>query len=239
MDGATKGLNDMEFKFGVGDIVRIKPGNMLKKLVGAVGVIMEREKRPYYSNETYAVELPKSIVDNLLVLKNGIAINGINIRVDDLELAFESDEEDEKLLSTLVNQQVNEKRNTWEVRIRPCDVDKNFTCAELYINGRYEREENIKRYREDEYNARTVCIEVCKKLFGVKDEEKKDEEIPVPKYYTGKVVCIERNPWFTQGKVYEVKDGNVIDDQGSIYSFIEGVNDMCAQIKVEFIEFVE
>lgn len=234
-----KGLNDMEFKFSIGDIVRIKPGNMLKKLVGAVGVIMEREKRPYYPNETYTVELPKSIVDNLLVLKNGIAINGIDIQADDLVLAFESDEEDEKLLSTLVNQQVNEKRNTWEVRIRPCDDDKNFTCAELYINGRYEREENIKRYHEDEYNARTACIEACKKLFGVKDEEERDEEDFAPKYYTGKVVCIERNPWFTQGKVYEVKDGNVIDDQGSIYSFIEGVNDMCAQIKVEFIEFVK
>lgn len=229
----------MEFKFGVGDIVRIKPGNMLKKLVSAVGVVAEREKKAYYPNEFYAVELPESIIKNLLVLKNGTAINGINVQANDLELVYEEFEDREKLLSTLMNQRVNNKRNTWEVRIRPCDDDKNFTCAELYVNGRFETTEYVKRYHKDKYEAETACVEVCKKLFGVKDEKEKSEEIPAPKYYTGKVVCIERNPWFTQGKIYEVKDGNVIDDQGSIYSFIEGVNDMCAQIKVEFIEFVE
>lgn len=242
MDGATKGLNDMEFKFSIGNIVRIKPGNMLKKLVGAVGVIREQEQRMYYPNEVYLVEFPKSVVDNPIVLDNGITINGVDIQVDDLELVLaykQSSKEDEELVETLMNQRTNDKHNTWEVRIRPYSNDRDTTYAELYVNGRFEGAEYVSRYHKDEYSASTACIEVCKKLFGVKDEEKKDEEIPTPKYYTGKVVCIERNPWFTQGKIYEVEDGNVIDDQGSIYGFIEGVNDMCDQIKVEFIEFVE
>lgn len=237
-----KGLNDMEFKFSVDDIVRIKPGNMLKKLVGAVGIIREQEQRMYYPNEVYLVEFPKSVVDNPIVLDNGIMINGIDIQVDDLELVLaykQSSKEDEELVETLMNQRTNDKHNTWEVRIRQCDDDKNFTCAELYVNGRFETIEYVKRYYKDKYDARTACVEVCKKLFGVENAEEKSEEIPTPKYYTGKVVCVERNPWFTQGKVYEVEDGNVIDDQGSIYGFIEGVNDMCDQIKVEFIEFVE
>lgn len=236
-----KGLNDMKFKFGVDEIVRIKPGNMLKKLVGAIGVIRQQEQRMYYPNEVYVVEFPKSVVDNPIVLDNGIMINGIDIQVDDLEpvLAYEqSSKEDTELVKTLINQRTNDKHNTWEVLIRPIDDDKDMAYAELYINGRLERGEYVRRYHKDEYNAGIACIELCKKLFDIKNKIEQ-EHVATPKYYTGKVVCIERNPWFTQGKVYEVKDGNVIDDQGSIYGFIEGVNDMCAQIKVEFIEFVE
>lgn len=38
-----------------------------------------------------------------------------------------------------------------------------------------------------------------------------------PKYYTGKVVCVKRSPdcrYWTVGKVYEVKDGKIRDDDG-------------------------
>ena len=241
MGGAMKGLNDMEFD--IGDIVRIKPGFISEKYVGAIGVIREQENVPWTLNACYTVEMPKSVIDNSLVLDSGIRINGMCVEDKDLELVLNEyeflTEEAGELLTTVWNQRVNNKYNTWEIRIRPSDDDKDSTSIELYVNGRYEAHNYVNRYHKDEYNAGTACIEACKKMFGVKDEKEKSEESPAPKYYTGKVVCIERNPWFTQGKVYEVKDGNVIDDQGSIYSFIEGVNDMCAQIKVEFIEFVE
>lgn len=231
----------MEFKFSIGDIVRIKPGFISEKYVGAIGIVREQENVPWLPNPVYVIEMPKSVVDNTLILDSGIRINGMQVESKDLELVEYGllSEAAKELWTTISNQRVNNKYNTWEVRIRPSDDDKDFTCAELYVNGRFENREFVKRYHEDEYNVGTACVEVCKKLFGVKNAEEKSEESPTPKYYTGKVVCIERNPWFTQGKVYEVKDGNVIDDQGSIYSFIEGVNDMCAQIKVEFIEFVE
>lgn len=239
MVGVMKGLNDMEFD--IGDIVRIKPGYISNKYVGAIGIVREQENVPWLPNPAYVIEMPKSVVDNTLILDSGIRINGMQVEGKDLELVEYGllSEAAEELWTTISNQRVNNKYNTWEVRIRPSDDDKDFTCAELYVNGRFENREFVKRYHEDEYNVGTACVEVCKKLFGVENAEEKSEESPAPKYYTGKVVCIERNPWFTQGKVYEVKDGNVIDDQGSIYSFIEGVNDMCAQIKVEFIEFIE
>lgn len=239
MVGVMKGLNDMEFD--IGDIVRIKPGYISNKYVGAIGIVREQENVPWLPNPAYVIEMPKSVVDNTLILDSGIRINGMQVEGKDLELVEYGllSEAAEELWTTISNQRVNNKYNTWEVRIRPSDDDKDFTCAELYVNGRFENREFVKRYHKDEYNVGTACVEVCKKLFGVENAEEKSEESPAPKYYTGKVVCIERNPWFTQGKVYKVKDGNVIDDQGSIYSFIEGVNDMCAQIKVEFIEFVE
>lgn len=228
----------MEFKFSIGDIVRVKPGCIATKFIGVTGVVREKKKCLWNSDVIYIVEVPKSVVDNQVILETGIRINAISMEDKYLEYEYVT-KENEELLTALVNQRANNNYNTWEVRIRPYSNDRDTTYAELYVNGRFEGAEYVSRYHKDEYSASTACIEVCKKLFGVKDEEKKDEEIPTPKYYTGKVVCIERNPWFTQGKVYEVEDGNVIDDQGSIYNFIEGVNDMCAQIKVEFIEFVE
>lgn len=228
----------MEFKFSIGDIVRVKPGCIASKFIGVTGVVKEKKKCLWNSDVIHIVEVPKSVVDNQVILETGIRINAISMEGKYLEYEYVT-KENEELLTALVNQRANNNYNTWEVRIRPYSNDRDTTYAELYINGRFEGAEYVSRYHKDEYSASTACIEACKKLFGVKDEEKKDEEGSAPKYYTGKVVCIEKNPWFTQGKVYEVKDGNVIDDQGSIYNFIEGVNDMCAQIKVEFIEFVE
>lgn len=232
-----KGLNNM--KFGTGDIVRIDFDYFSKKLAGTIGIVREIETSTVSSYTTCIIEVPESTVCNPLVLTNGIWINGIRVLDKDLMLLDCTTDEEEELLAKIRNQRINNKHNTWEVRIRPCDDDKNFTCAELYVNGRFETTEYVKRYYKDKYDAETACVEICKKLFGTENAEEKGEEVPTPKYYTGKVVCIERNPWFTQGKVYEVKDGNVIDDQESIYGFIEDVNDMCDQIKVEFIEFVE
>lgn len=238
MAGVMKGLNDMEF--GIGDIVRVKPGCISSRLVGAIGVLREKEKCLWGSNIVHVVEVPKSVIDCQVILDNGISINAISMEGKDLEYAVLT-KDDENLLTTLLNQRVNNKHNTWEVRIRPSTDDKNTTYAELYVNGRFEGAEYVSRYHADEYNAGTACIEACKKLFGVKEAENigKDEEAPVPKYYTGKVVCISGNKFFTKGKVYEVENGAVCDDEGGVYACLEGVFDMCAQLNAEFIEFVE
>ena len=37
-----------------------------------------------------------------------------------------------------------------------------------------------------------------------------------PKYYSGKVVCVKKSNGFTPGKIYEFKDGKVIDDDGDV-----------------------
>ena len=128
-------------KFGIGDVVRIKPGFISKKYVGAIGIIRKQENVPWTSNVCYTVEMPKSVIDKSLVLDSGIRINGMRIENENLELVLNKDmrstKEGEQLLTALVNQRANNKYNTWEVRIRPSTNDKDATYAELYINGRF------------------------------------------------------------------------------------------------------
>lgn len=174
-----KGLNDM--KFDIGDIVRIKPGFISEKYVGAIGVVREQENVPWTLNACYTVEMPKSVIDNSLVLDSGIRINGMCVESRDLELVLNEYEfltkEAGELLTTVRNQRVNNKYNTWEIRIRPSNDDRDGTSIELYVNGRYEAHNYVNRYHKDEYDAGTACIEACKKLFGVKDVEEKNKKI--------------------------------------------------------------
>ena len=231
-------------EFDVGEVVRIKSDCISSKFVGTTGVVAKKGKCLWGSDIIYTIEVPKSVVDNPLILENGTTINGIPLQEKDLELVVDkceilTEEGEEELKTTLMIQRVNNEHNTWEVRIRPFNDDKNFTCAELYVNGRFETVEYVNRCHEDKYDAGTACVEVCKKLFGVKDTETEAEEKLAPKYYTGKVVCISGNKFFTKGKVYDVENGAVSDDEGGLYACLEGIYDMCAQLNAEFIEFVE
>lgn len=48
-------------------------------------------------------------------------------------------------------------------------------------------------------------------LEGYKPEDKPEAK---PNYYSGKLVCVESNcSWWTAGRVYEVVNGKVFDDQ--------------------------
>ena len=239
-----KGLNDMEF--GIGDVVRIKPGVISKKYVGAIGIIREQENVPWTPNVCYTVEMSKSVIDNWLVLDSGIRINGMCVDSEDLELVLNKDmrstKEGEQLLTALVNQRANSKYNTWEVRIRPSTNDKDATYAELYINGRFEGAEYVSRYHTDKYSAGMACIEVCKKLFGVKNTEEKSEETPAPKYYTGKVICTGDLRFFTKGKIYKVENGTIYTDTGDEFikfRSLEELNAFSLFANAKFIEFVE
>ena len=181
-----KGLNNMEF--GIGDVVRVKLG----EFAGTIGIVREKHKSLWCSEMMYEIEVPESVIINQTILKTGVMINGISLEHKDLELVLNKDmrstKEGEQLLTALINQRANNKYNTWEVRIRPSTNDKDATYAELYINGRFEGAEYVNRYHKDKYSAGIACVEVCKKLFDVKDTEEKSEEIPTPKYYTGRVI---------------------------------------------------
>ena len=233
-------------KFGIGDIVRIKPGFISEKYVGAIGIIREQENIPWTPNVCYTVEMPKSVIDKSLVLDSGIRINGMRVDNENLELVLNKDmrstKEGEQLLTALVNQRANNKYNTWEVRIRPSINDKDATYAELYINGRFEGAEYVNRYHKDRYSAGMACIEVCKKLFDVKDTEEKSEEIPTPKYYTGKVICTGDLRFFTKGKIYKVENGTIYTDMGDEFvkfRSLEELNAFSLFANAKFIEFVE
>ena len=75
-------------EFGIGDIVRIKPGFISKKCVGAIGIIREQENVPWTPNVCYTVEMPKSVIDKSIVLDSGIRINGMRVENENLELVL-------------------------------------------------------------------------------------------------------------------------------------------------------
>ena len=240
MGGAMKGLNNMEF--GIDDIVRVKSG----KFVGTIGIIREKNKCLWNSEIVYVIEVPESFVINETILKTGVRINGISMEHKNLELVLNeymySTKEDEQLLTTLVNQRANNKYNTWEVRIRPSTNEKDATYAEVYINGRFEGAEYVNRYHTDKYSAGIACVEICKKLFGVKDTEEKSEEIPTPKYYTGNVICTGDTQFFTKGKIYKVENGTIQPDDGIPligFTSLEELNTYSLFVNAKFIEFVE
>lgn len=235
-----KGLNNMEF--GIGDIVKVKSG----KFVGTIGIVREKHKSLWCSEIMYEIEVPESVIINQTILETGVTINSISMEHKNLELVLNKDmrstKEGEQLLTALVNRRVNNKYNTWEVRIRPSTNDKDATYAELYINGRFEGAEYVNRYHKDKYSAGIACVEVCKKLFDVKDTEEKSEEIPTPKYYTGKVICTGDSEFFTKGKIYKVENGTICLDTGDEFikfRSLEELNAFSLFANAKFIEFVE
>ena len=67
---------------------------------------------------------------------------------------------------------------------------------------------------DDQFDMYTGCELALRRALGVqKDEPEK------PKYYNGKMVCVEngRFNWWTVGKIYEYKDGIVTADDGEKY----------------------
>lgn len=229
-------------EFGIGDVVRVKLG----EFAGTIGIVREKHKSLWCSENMYEIEVPESVIINQTILKTGVMINGISLEHKNLELVLNKDmrstKEGEQLLTALINQRANNKYNTWEVRIRPSTNDKDATYAELYINGRFEGAEYVNRYHKDKYSAGMACIEVCKKLFDVKDTEEGTKETPAPKYYTGKVICTGDSEFFTKGKIYKVENGTICLDTGDEFvkfRSLEELNAFSLFANANFIEFVE
>ncbi len=67
---------------------------------------------------------------------------------------------------------------------------------------------------DDQFDLYTGCELALRRALGA---EKKEPE--KPKYYNGKMVCIDNGgyPWWTVGKIYEYKDGIVTTDDGDKY----------------------
>lgn len=60
-----------------------------------------------------------------------------------------------------------------------------------------------------------ISVNWCEEI----QEPEKPAEPEKPKYYNGKMVCVENGgyPWWTVGKIYEYKDGVVTADDGDKY----------------------
>lgn len=67
---------------------------------------------------------------------------------------------------------------------------------------------------DDQFDLYTGCELALRRALG---EKKKEPE--KPKYYNGKMVCVENGgySWWTVGKIYEYKDGIVTTDDGDKY----------------------
>ena len=72
----------------------------------------------------------------------------------------------------------------------------------------------------------------------------KKPEPEKPKPYSSKIVCVSgKEGVFTRGKVYTVKDGTLLSDDGLKHPFVtlpyESVQDINERLEAEFIELIE
>ena len=67
---------------------------------------------------------------------------------------------------------------------------------------------------DDQFDLYTGCGLALRRALGAEKNEPEK-----PKYYNGKMVCVENGgySWWTVGKIYEYKDGIVTADDGSKY----------------------
>lgn len=229
MVGAMKGLNDMKNNAGfkVGDKVAYLyiPGG-IKKLKGRMGVVKMtyedacsvtfKSTEKYLTPETYAI--------------------------------------DNKYLSKIIGQhpdtdftpreKANDKDNVWAISIQPAPFDRERAVADLIVNGRIVDTVTVSRWHdEDEYDVGAAAYEAVKKLFDIKDKTAKDIEKNTPlKYYTGKVFCTRDTDVFTKGKIYEVNNGNIVNDEGDEFvrfESFEELNECPSTCDAEFIEVAE
>lgn len=70
---------------------------------------------------------------------------------------------------------------------------------------------------DDQFDLYTGCELALRRALGA--EKKEPQEPEKPKYYNGKMVCIDNGGyyWWTVGKIYEYKDGIVTADDGEKY----------------------
>lgn len=74
---------------------------------------------------------------------------------------------------------------------------------------------------DDQFDLYTGCELALRRALGVQEDEPvyTTFEPEKPKYYNGKMVCVENGGfnWWTVGKIYEYKDGIVTADDGDKY----------------------
>lgn len=144
---------------------------------------------------------------------------------------------------TTPREQANDKDNVWAISIHPARFDREQTVADLIVNGRFVDTITVSRWHdEDKYDVGAAAYEVVKKMFNIKDkavEKTDDTDIKEPEWFNGKVVCIKGSFWFTEGKIYNVVDGIIRDDTGTIYRRFTDVEEINRRIESQFIEVVE
>ena len=108
-----------------------------------------------------------------------------------------------------------------------------------------ERKGVAKCHPEDKFDLDLGMLLAIARMIGNDKKEKEEKENITKRYYSGKVVCVKKSQYgnvFTQGKIYEIKNGVLTDDNGRTYSEItcvEDINNQRHEIISKFIEVVE
>ena len=145
---------------------------------------------------------------------------------------------------TTPREMANDKDNVWAISIMPAPFDRERTVADLIVNGRIVDTATVSRWHdEDEYDVGTAAYEVVKKMFSIKDKavgKVNDTAIKELEWFNGKVVCIQSaSPSFTRGKIYQVTNGELADNEGFVYERFTDVAEMNRRMNSRFIEVVE
>ena len=113
--------------------------------------------------------------------------------------------------------------------------DGKTTLARLYEGKEVVKSAEANCSPDDEFDFTKGAKIAFEMLIGDKPKEK-------PKYYSGKVVCVESEySWWTAGKVYTVMNGEVFDDYYDNRIGIHDVSEMNSLLRgsARFIELKE
>lgn len=126
----------------------------------------------------------------------------------------------------------------WKVVIKP--TSDTTTVGKLYCGSKLVKEVTTKKHPDDEYNRDEAIRVICDRLVGEKKEEPQK-----PKYYNGKMVCVDDGHLrsdYTIGKIYTVVNGRFRTDRGELYPpmyAIENIAEWNERSAAEWIEVVE
>lgn len=114
------------------------------------------------------------------------------------------------------------KSEGWET-VPFCEFQREETIGVIKRNGNTitvhmgDLHGTVKCSSDDQFDLYTGCELALRRALGAEKKEPKEPE--KPKYYNGKMVCVQRGVynWWTVGKIYEYKDGVVTADDGDKY----------------------
>lgn len=91
----------------------------------------------------------------------------------------------------------------------------------------------------DTFNFDTGAVLALTRLTGI-EPKIVSAEPEKPKYFTGKIVCVNSiNKWFTKGKIYNVDNGVFKDNEGDEHKRFKSVEQLNKIYMSQFIELVE
>lgn len=252
-------------KFKKGDYVYIKPTSRWNP--GQKGVIKRvvdrpEETLPYFVNgfwisesELELIEQPHEFkvgdrvectadVDGVYDTKgrNGMVIGTLSGTIYNFEIKFDDDVNGHNCYGKCeYGHGLNVNKND----LKPLTIsdkiiitsDGTTTTAKRYENGKLVKTSTAKRSAEDTYRFERGADIAYNRLL---EREVKSVVPDKPKYYSGKVVCVDDSgQGFKKGKIYEVTEGKLVTIFGVSSDPFNSFEEINRSFTSQFIELVE